>query len=521
MRRLALATVASVALAASSGASAGFPGPNGVIAFTRVTPAGTAIYLVDPDGGRERRLAAGADPSFSPDGTRIAFESDGEVVVAGVDGGEARPVSAGEDPAWSPDGSTIALVYRGRIVLVPVDGGAAERVVATGREPAWSPDGRRIAFESGGSVAVAGIDGRGRAVVARGSDPAWSPDGRLIAFVRDADVMLVEPNAGAERAVTNNYFGERDPTFSPDGRSVLFVSNGDVCIGELPSPGAEIPRHRVHRLTYRPDRPGYFHAEPDWQRGHAPSGPAPARARGDDTAPACGDSFRAGGADQAPSRAGWTASMRFRLANTGSEPETHVWVGSLEWDAAFVSVETTKGTCAPGLGRAWSCNVGTLGPGESAVVEALYRTMREKVVLGAYFFTSGAGLHIAYGPLEVCSLRGTAGDDHLVGTNRDDRICGRGGDDDVRGRGGKDVLDGGDGADRLAGGPGDDYVQGGNDDDVLSGDAGRDELRGGFGDDRLLARDRRADVVNGEDGYDRAQIDPGLRDRVLGVEELF
>lgn len=101
-----------------------------------------------------------------------------------------------------------------------------------------------------------------------------------------------------------------------------------------------------------------------------------------------------------------------------------------------------------------------------------------------------------------CTIAGTRRDDVLTGTPGRDVICGLGGDDVLRGRGGNDVLRGGGGADRLVGGK------------------GRDAFDGGRGADFLLARDRRAELVDGGPGRDRARVDRGL-DRLRSIAELL
>jgi len=164
-----------------------------------------------------------------------------------------------------------------------------------------------------------------------------------------------------------------------------------------------------------------------------------------------------------------------------------------------------------------------------------------------------------------CTIRGTSGPDVLVGTAHADVICGLGGNDQITGLGGndritggpgkdvirggagRDLLNGGGGGDRLVGGAkadrllggggndkllgslGADKLLGGTGRDVLTGGAGGDRLvggggrdgyRGGGGRDTLIARDRRAEVVNGGPGRDRARIDRG-RDTPRSIEVLF
>ncbi len=103
------------------------------------------------------------DPTFSPDGARLAFSLFGSIWVVPAEGGEARQVtdSAGyhAHPAFSPKGDRIAFLRgdapRGPIPIIP---GALVLVdVETGREQeirtpqpvsgtlGWSPDASRIA----------------------------------------------------------------------------------------------------------------------------------------------------------------------------------------------------------------------------------------------------------------------------------------------------------------------------------------------------------------------------------------
>lgn len=164
-----------------------------------------------------------------------------------------------------------------------------------------------------------------------------------------------------------------------------------------------------------------------------------------------------------------------------------------------------------------------------------------------------------------CTIRGTSGPDVLVGTARADVICGLGGNDQIAGLGGNDRITGGPGKDLIRGGAGRDFLNGGGGGDRLVGGAkadrllggggndkllgnvgadkllggtGRDVLTGGAGSDRLvgggardaynggggrdtlIARDRKAEVVNGGPGRDRARIDRG-RDRARSIEVFF
>jgi Tol biopolymer transport system component len=92
---------------------------NGKIAFHRVQNNGK-IYTVEPDGSNLRLLTPGGSPKWSPDGTEILFDPGGETAVMSADGSNMRIISnatldeadptwpAGVDPTWSADGTRVA-----------------------------------------------------------------------------------------------------------------------------------------------------------------------------------------------------------------------------------------------------------------------------------------------------------------------------------------------------------------------------------------------------------------------------
>jgi Tol biopolymer transport system component len=219
------------------------------------------VWSVNADGTDLTRLTRSPwpefDPSWSPDGTRIAFrserEDDPEIWLMNADGSGQHRLTRGLSPAWSPDGSMIAYASPGEIPCPPgrglrcsglsimnADGSGQHRVPHTdgGEYPSWSPDGERIAFNSnltGDHVMyIVDIDGSGLvdlSAVGEGWQVDWSPDGRSILFTshRDhpdnyTDIYVMRPDgSGVQRLTSNSAY---TPAWSPDGSHIVVSAPG-------------------------------------------------------------------------------------------------------------------------------------------------------------------------------------------------------------------------------------------------------------------------------------------------------
>src|SRR4051794_22944535 len=106
--------------------------------------------------------AGNTEPSWSSDGTKIAFTSardgNGELYAKGAfsSSPEIRITNTAaneSEPAWSPTGQKLVFSRGGDIWTMNADGTGVVRLPTDPEvetEPAWSPDGSRIAFERGG-----------------------------------------------------------------------------------------------------------------------------------------------------------------------------------------------------------------------------------------------------------------------------------------------------------------------------------------------------------------------------------
>jgi trimeric autotransporter adhesin len=120
---------------------------------------------------------------------------------------------------------------------------------------------------------------------------------------------------------------------------------------------------------------------------------------------------------------------------------------------------------------------------------------------GDVFVGSGMA-DVVYGLSGRDSLSGGLGDDTLRGGVANDNLNGDDANDNLFGDGGNDTLNGGLGNDLLVGGTEDDKLYGGADEDTLFGQDGFDFLSGGAGNDILRGGDL-GDTLNGDNGNDK------------------
>jgi Tol biopolymer transport system component len=222
------------------------------IAFTRRrTDGDVAIFVMNEDGTRSEFIHSGRRPRWSPNGRHLVFGADDKTgnleifvsrpkssAISGVSDALTDTPEYELDPTWSPDGSRIAFVrYDGdaEIWVMNADGTGAERIASCTNDGAfcgslsWSPvpGDERIAYAmSGGVNELRIVDATTKAVTTVLTEsrptalaPSWAPDASRIAFFSHRDAALESDNGDIY-------------TVKPDGTDIQRVTQLRAPLGQ-------------------------------------------------------------------------------------------------------------------------------------------------------------------------------------------------------------------------------------------------------------------------------------------------
>jgi Tol biopolymer transport system component len=237
------------------------------------------LETVDRTGAQPLRLAGGGErkrplpdlfeaPSWSPDGSQIAFSGvahsleagprGNRMYVVGADGRGLRPLRGTHGaflPVFSPDGTAIAFTRERRhgasIWLTALAGGAPKRLTALRRgvymySDSFSPDGDTLLATRSVDgrpwddiVAIHMVTGEVETVLRRASEAVYSPDGAMLALVRwrplvqrdgnhtfSSDIYTARADGSRLHRLTKTRFrDEAYPSWDPSGERLAFVRN--------------------------------------------------------------------------------------------------------------------------------------------------------------------------------------------------------------------------------------------------------------------------------------------------------
>ena len=203
-------------------------------------------------------------PSFSPDGSQVAFGWNGENNGAGFDLyvkviGTDKPLRLTNHPvpwlgvAWSPDGRSIAVnrlallgTESGGIFLVPALGGPERKLASTNTSAlwapdaaiSWSPDGKRLAFADqspsvgpSSQIFVLSLDTLERTRIETGCEwtfgPGFSPLGDSLVYLclrddGDYSLNVLDLRGGKNQRLFAGLLRIRNPTWTRDGARIIF-----------------------------------------------------------------------------------------------------------------------------------------------------------------------------------------------------------------------------------------------------------------------------------------------------------
>jgi len=221
------------------------------------------LYTMPASGGKATRITApeleASHPNWSPKGDLVAIQSYSggtfHIWTMKPDGSGLKQITSGHgddrEPSFSPDGSTIAFAsdraFKGSydIWTVELSSGALKQWTSAADdeyEPAWSPDGHEIAFVSGAGTmgkTIEGIDAAGHqhtlatlgTASGRVESPSWSPDGKTISWTEfsgeglfmDSSHLMV---AGAAASKEDDVFPF--PAVWLSQNELIYTGNGHI-----------------------------------------------------------------------------------------------------------------------------------------------------------------------------------------------------------------------------------------------------------------------------------------------------
>jgi Tol biopolymer transport system component len=251
------------------------------------------IVIADANGKNMEVLTEGLYPSWSPDGSMIAFTPGNlntEIHTIKIDDGLRKSLGIiGVYPLFSPDGKKIAYVelflmpgIEMWLCIVDVDGENQKRLIGlssiAGIPHSWAPDSRHIAYCDDGELYTISVETleykkivcpRDDGELERLINVDWSPKGDKLALVSekilpnplvniplnsDKGIWIVNADGSNAKRLTRD--AEVAPEWSPDGTEIAFVDGARIFIME--SDG-----ENVRRLTDN-NNMGLFEFDPSW-----------------------------------------------------------------------------------------------------------------------------------------------------------------------------------------------------------------------------------------------------------------
>jgi TolB protein len=188
------------------------------------------IFVADIDGTHRKKIAAGASPEISPDGTRVAFNTvadsktrpgpERHIAVADASNGRVTvlkdiPSDNCFGPVWSPDGSKLAFSIMAdkewHLGVVNADGSGFRFVKNAGLKseafgaPEWARDGKSIFCHDLENIYQIDLDGNvlKKWELSKILTDASMNGGDRLSISPDGKTLLMDVDCGAEHERKN------------------------------------------------------------------------------------------------------------------------------------------------------------------------------------------------------------------------------------------------------------------------------------------------------------------------------
>ncbi|MEO5568560.1 MAG: amidohydrolase family protein [Gemmatimonadaceae bacterium] len=176
--------------------------------------------------------------SVSPDGRTILFDLLGDLYTMPLAGGKAKRIMGGNQmdvqPTWSPDGKRIAFVSdrsgSDQLWIANADGSEPQRLssIPAGSisYPIWTPDGEYIL---GAQRLYHLAGGEGVTVPFPLGVTVFSPDGnRAYISTRNGPITVFDRSTGRSHALVSSPGGALQVSISPDGKKLAYFTRHDM-----------------------------------------------------------------------------------------------------------------------------------------------------------------------------------------------------------------------------------------------------------------------------------------------------
>jgi hypothetical protein len=517
-------------------------GATGFDIWTIPATGGTAVHVTNGVPGDER------NPTWSPDSSTIVYSSAGELFkVSSSANSVPRDLGvAGTSPSYSPDGTKIAFIdAAGHLTVMNASGGAVTEIsTTTDAQPDWQAVSRvssgppqnvgypTVILAFGDSAPIVGhflsssvgswdgafpityryqwkrcdaadpVNGT-CAEIAGATSSFYTPTAADVGFRLRVQVTAMNSLGSASQ---NSEVTAAVISILPKLRVTPQIEGGNTVDSPLSLVGAVWDGSTPLAFTY------------SWRRCN-PVGDLDSCVQ---IPGATGLTYTPTVADIGFSIRVWVTAANTSGADTGITNHTYPIVDKAHFSPTATTAPAVVGTA--GVARQLTANIGVFSGDAPITTSFMWQRCdatgadchvipnATKIV---YFPTTadvGFTLRIVvtakngYGTLEADSdpseaipgrpphRRGV----HWIGTSRADYKGGSGFDD---------TLSGGGGNDTLLGGAGDDVIHGGAGNDVITGGSGADRLFGDAGSDTIYAADGERDVIDCGGGRDRVVAD--------------